>query len=129
MMGMVKGAEVITGVFSTSITGKQKITFGRTLSRYFFIFELTDQSKQALMLSGNTNPRGFMFFGVYPPPNIDSNDINTIYSGRVIPNTGELSSTTTSVILPEGDGLSVYVGTGNSSVYIDYDYNYTIIAY
>lgn len=136
MAQMANGANFVKGTFTVpNNINSYTIDFGKTINQYLFVVEMTDESKKTLMEdTSDTNPRCFIFYGLYPKPSINNmvvSYINTYY--RIVPSTGG----TVSATLNEGPVTSfnetsivmrATEKSGNRAAFIykGYSYNYYI---
>ena len=134
MAQMASGANYANGTITIGADWYNYVfQFGKTFNKYLYYFEMTDESKTALMNSGSTaTDNTFALLGAYPTPNIDSTPATT-YSMRTYVNVsnstvargtstdGVQSCDPTSMTL-QCRGLST-----TTAFYRGYTYNYYIV--
>ena len=132
MAQMAKGAEYITGTFTVPDSGSSYVIyFGKTLERYIFLIEATDESKTAIMESGINGTKSFAFIGIYPRLSIDTYNAN--FNGtyaRINPSTKEMSSIVATNVDPTASSIGFNVNSladGSSVIFRGLTYKYTII--
>lgn len=134
MMAMAQGSNVIKGTFTAvkDNNNQFEFSFGKSLPRYMFLFEMTESSKTSLMESSQTGAKSYLIMGIYPKTkvgNYTSDDY--IYWARFNPSTGAMTQnssiggtyTDSSVKLPCGANLNA----GANFLYDGYTYDYMII--
>ena len=130
---MASGAQFVKGTFTApNNVDSYTINFGKTLSKYLYYIEMTDESKTVLHNSGQTSAKMYACYGIYPATVFNGSSINNYYmSHRVVPSSGELN-VSSNAILKAVDGSSVTIGLaaitgGANNLYKDYTYNYYIV--
>lgn len=132
MAQMASGAQFIKGNFTTDTSSTHTISFGRTLSKYLYYIEMTDDSKAALHNSGQTSAKMYACLGMYPANGFNGSSAPNWYmSYRANPSTNEISSSSTAVASAISNssitlGLNAITG-GANSLYRGYSYNYYIV--
>lgn len=135
-MGMARGAEVIKGSFTVPLdtTGNYTISFGKSFDRYLYIVEMTEESKVALMQSGQDGNKTFARVGLFPVPAIgDIHSYNYSHmSCRINPAT-ETPITTVAVMNGVTNStIAIAIGditaASTNHVYRGFSYNYTIVS-
>ena len=131
------GAEVIKGTFIADggQANSYTLSWGKKFSKYIYIIEMTEDSKNALISSGQTSAKMYACIGKYPMPSINNDSLNNTYlSNRIIPSTQALSvSNTTNNVSDTVTGNSIKftcnrIGSGANVLYNNYSYNYTIVS-
>ena len=133
LMGlMASGAEVIKGTFTTPDSGNSyTLNFGKTLNAYFFLVEMTSDSKTALINSGQTAVRTFAFIGVYPKRSINNSVASDcVMIQRYNPSNGNADGYAVSNVALSNSSIEFSVTSiGNANyMYRGYSYNYTIVS-
>ena len=106
--GITTGVDFIKGNFTVGNSETSHVlSFGKTFSKYLFIIEADDDSKSAIMETGMSYNRAYMFIGTYPGIKITSDSIRyqTIVE-RVKPSNN--------VLALDNAGLSTYTLSGSS---------------
>lgn len=129
-----KGKDFISGTFTAPDSGSAEIQFGRISNNYLFVIDATDSAASTIMNSGLSDQKGFHWFGAYPQPAIGSQTWGSNYTSclRVVPSTGVLSISNTSVPGLYNDRISIRSRDITSSsypnnVYAGLSYNYTVV--
>ena len=129
---MASGAEVIKGTFTTPESGSYyTFNFGKTLNAYFFLVEMTSDSKTALINSGQTAARTFAFIGVYPKRSINNSEVsNCVLIQRYNPSNGNTDAGALSTVALSNSSIEFPMSSvGNANyIYRGYSYNYTIVS-
>lgn len=89
---------VLSGTFTVPASGTTyTLSFGRTISKYIFLIEATDDTKTAIVSSGYNGAKPYAFIGVYPKRQINNTDnsIDTL-TLRLNPSTSAQSTGTMS---------------------------------
>ena len=141
MMGVIaqmgKGAEVITGTVQVPAqgTGNVIINFGKSFSRYLYVIEMTDSSKQVLMQSGYNSNKGYGRVGIYPTLEINDKSIGSTshLSFRVNPAQETLVGTAATAIGIDESSIMIgqtdfYENASANALYNGFTYNYTIVS-
>ena len=130
---MASGADFVKGTFTTDTAYTYKVDFGKTFSKYLYYIEMTDDSKTALMNSGQSSAKMFACFGVYPPTEFDSSHsaAANYMSYRIKPSDSTIDCSS-SAAANQIDGSSVTLGLtgitgGANSLYREYSYNYYVV--
>ena len=132
-MGGGGGSCVVTGTFTAEQQSGNtyKLEFPGTYGSYLLLVEMTEESKAALIDSGNTATKMFAFQTVYPTPKIDdANASGGILSYRVTPSTEEYSLSQSTYQAIDGSSITLTCSTyggGANILYKDQTYNYTIV--
>lgn len=135
MAQMAKGAEVIKGTHTASTnTGGGAISFGKTINKYMFLIEMTEDSKTSLMGSGTNANRSYAFCGVFQTPKIGdltiTDRITVAY--RVNPTSKAFSVSTTDALIASDTSISNVVSNVASSgahYFLNgFSYNYIIVS-
>ena len=136
MMAMAQGALVKKGSFTVPQMQQDGesfyISLDKTVSKYVIVVEGTNDTKQALIDSGISGNRVFMWVGIFPNMQIDNRSISAdALTGRINAATSELSAATTAQIRLYDDrfGFDAFVlKSGGSAwgVYQGYTYNYWV---
>ena len=128
---MAKGVEIIKGSFTTNNNGTYTINIGKTLNRYLFFIEMTDDSKSDLLLTGQTSAKMLACEGLYQTPEINnSRPEDCVLSFRVVPTTGVTSYSSSTINNIDGSSITFTNNTpqnGANVLYRGYTYNYIII--
>lgn len=134
MAQMARGVEVIKGSFTVGDNDTTyALQFGKTLSRYMYLIEMTDQSKAELISTVSSGVRVFAFAGMYPMPEVNNTSQASVCvrTYRVTPSTGVVSSSTYyDNNVPSSTAITlnaVSVSSGGDALYRGYTYNYIII--
>lgn len=130
---MASGANFVKGTYAVPSSGTTKIEFGKTFNRYMYFIELTDDSKTALLNSGENGNRTFAICGIYPMPS--ANDESPSYCGftyRINPTTGAQSASSTNSVISVIDESSITFPRASFSggvnyLYTNCTYNYFIV--
>lgn len=136
MAQMASGAQFAKGTFTIadSGSGNYVLNFGKTFSKYFYIIEMTDESKTALLDTGINNIKVFCTFGVHPLRSV--NNVTATSSNRVNcrlnPRTGEVSMSINGnpVTATDSQSITCNYGAINLSAYYlfnGYSYNYYVV--
>ena len=131
MAQMASGAQYVSGSFTVPNDGSSyTISFGKTFSKYIFYIEATDDTKTALLNSGLSASRAYMFIGSYPKTAVNNVENNyTCAYQRVNPSNGTVDmavnsgATLTSTSINIGTGLFT---SGAFYLYKGYSYNYFV---
>ena len=133
MQRMSQGVEIIKGSITPSTTPNCVISIGKTLTKYMYLVELTDDSKTALLASGISSNRTYALIGMYPPANIGNYSQSLMYATyRVNPSSGAISVATANAAA-NTSGSQIEIGSGAPSsaganyMMTGYTYKYTII--
>ena len=96
IMAQGTGADYVSGTFTVPADANTyTLSFGRTISDYIFLIEMTDTSKATMMSSGSTYAHGYAYLGVFPKREINNTTYDAnIFVSRVVPSTGVLSNGT-----------------------------------
>lgn len=120
------GAEYAKGTFTVPNEGSRyTLNFGKTFSKYFFLLEVTDESMQSILNSGETAFRSFEVYGKYQK----STNAHTTYV-RVNPSTSVTDATVASNIGCEESDLYFtprIISYGANYIYQGLTYNYYIV--
>ena len=118
------------GTFTCPDSGSSyEFQFSKTYSKYMILIEATDETKQAIIASGQTAGRTFAVLGFYPKLSINnSTNDNTALLNSYNPSTGAMGGmyasnfdfTSTSVTVPLSSMGSAYY------LYRGYTYKYSI---
>lgn len=130
---MASGAWYKSGKFTVpdSVNSDYTINFGKSLSGYLFLIEMTDDSKLSLQNSGLTANRIYSWVGIYPLRSIANGDnaYNLLVS-RYIPSTAAISGSYANVFTCDADSISMPIRSISNTVngiYPGYEYNYYIV--
>lgn len=131
----IKGAEYISGTFTVPNDSGNRFTlqFGKTFSKYLFLIDATDETKEAIIASGANGNRAYAVFGAYPMPSINNEipSLNETYC-RINPNTMAVSTGySTSMATPNADSIVMEAGnfvSGAQYVYQGCSYKYYIVS-
>lgn len=135
MMAMARGAEYIKGTFTTQATSSAytyTLELGKSLNSYLFLIEMTDESKTALLATGDTTNRAFSFLGVYPKRSISSAvSGNNMLVTRTKPSAKTTDPVTSGPVTISDTSITFTVYpltiTGANYLYAGFTYNYTIV--
>lgn len=133
MQRMSQGIEIIRGSITPDTTPNCTISIGKTLTKYMYLIELTDDSKTALLSSGISSNRTYAMIGMYPPATIGTYAQSNMYATyRVNPSSGAISVATANAA-NNTSGSQIEIGSGEPAsaganyLMKGYTYNYTII--
>lgn len=132
-MAMASGAEYISGTFTAPAYGEYVLDFGKTFQKYFYYFEMTDDSKDKLMGTNINSYRAYCLYGTYPAPNIDGYaPSNQFTAYRINPSSKAVSQSKNAPQACSESSITMpnYAVTGSStmSLYAGYTYKYTVIS-
>lgn len=128
------GANCVKGSFTVPSTGNSyTLEFGKSFSKYIFLIEADDTSKEAILDSDYDANKTYSFFGIYPKRSIGETETNwnTILS-RINPHSpSSASSLSTSTTFTNSSiTLSAYdlsTSGATSSLYRNLTYKYIVI--
>ena len=127
------GSAALTGTFATNNASTYTFDFGKTLDRYFYLIEMTDDAKNALMQSGESSAKMYAMYGVYPMPAMgESAPAANMISVRVNPSTSELSVSASTSITISGSAITMSnnsFSNGANVWYKNQTYKYTLIPF
>lgn len=126
-------SSVETGSFTVPDQGSDyTVTLQNTFPECLIFIEATEESKAAILASGQTAPRSFAFIEHYPGLKINNTETpEYVFAYRVNPSTGDLSfANAENYILYGNSAMTLSIGsfsTGANYFYKGCSYNYTII--
>ena len=126
------GAEYVSGTFTAPESGSSAtLSFGKTFSKYMLFVEMTDDSKIALLASGQSSAKMYAFDAMYQIPTIDNGHPDPcIMSYRVVPTTGVKSYSASTIIEMTGSSFTITnntIGSGANVFYRGYSYKYYVV--
>ena len=132
VMAQMARSNAIKGTITPESAGTIDINFGKTLSKYLFLVEMTETSKAALLATGLNEVKAYEAIGMYPNPGIGSYDPTACYfTYRVNPSTGVCTSSNYNTTASYADKLTFNtcaLSTNYSNyLYVGCTYNYTIV--
>ena len=124
------GGGGVSGEFTVPDSGSTyEISFGKTISNYLFLIEATDDTKTAILNSGQTSSRAFAFVGVYPKREANDHEAsNNALTQRLKPSDGSVDASTTTVTCTDS-AVSLPIGgfgSGVNYVFAGCTYKYVI---
>ena len=138
MMGviaqMAKGAEVIKGTFTTPSSGTSyTLEFGKSFNRYFYLIEMTNETKTALIQSGVNANQCFAVHGLYPVPKVNNNSVsdNSYFSSRINPSTSAIVGTVATSTGTDDSSIKMNVadfGGAANALYKSCTYDYIVVS-
>lgn len=130
MMAMAKGGtNTISGVITPETTDTISVAFGRTLTKYLILLEMTDESIANLINSGYTNYKPYLMVGIYGETKVnDLTPVNRVmyfrYNGSVV------ASALSNILSTASDGFTISVTNQNAATYqlqVGYQYKYLVV--
>ena len=128
------GAQFVKGTFTVpNDADSYTIQFGKTISKYLFLIEMTDGSKSALINSGQSGLKTYSAQGIYPIPainNVSPSNLAALYE-RYDPSNNDKSVSISTSIITDIDDESITLYTRGyaygTSFYRGSSYNYYIV--
>lgn len=93
------GAYYVKGTFTVpSDASSFTLNFGKTFSKYLFFIEMTERSKEDILVDTSlSGRRAYSFIGEYPKTAVANKTNNTVFIYTYIPSTESVSSSTTTI--------------------------------
>ena len=102
LIGMIAGggnvgADFVKGTFTVpSDASSFTLNFGKTFSKYLFFIEMTESSKEDMLVDTSlSGRRAYSFVGEYPKTVVNDKTNNIVFVYTYVPSTESVSSTTT----------------------------------
>ena len=128
----VGAIDVVTGCVIGAVSGISfTLNFGKTFSKYLFIIEADDDSKDDIVDTGYSNQKAYAFIGSYPKETINNitEDTNVLCM-RITPASSALTRSGVNITF-DGSSITINasaVSAGNASyLYRGMTYNYFVV--